>query len=188
MIDTGIQEITEHGILDTEGKLREVDAIIYGTGFTATEFMAPMQITGLDGRTLKDTWKDGAEAYLGLTVNGFPNFFMLYGPNTNLGHNSIVYMIESQVNYILDALRTTLKNNLLFTNIRAEIQHEFNQNIQEKMKKRCGRKAVPVGIKLLMAKIPITGQVLPLNIANALVALTLKTTLRCRLFLKYASP
>ncbi|MFH0001765.1 4-hydroxyacetophenone monooxygenase, partial [Pseudomonas aeruginosa] len=86
-------------------------------------------------RTLKDTWKDGAEAYLGLTVNGFPNFFMLYGPNTNLGHNSIVYMIESQVNYILDALRTTLKNNLLFTNIRAEIQHEFNQNIQEKMKK-----------------------------------------------------
>ncbi len=135
VIDTGIQEITEHGILDTEGKLREVDAIIYGTGFTATEFMAPMQITGLDGRTLKDTWKDGAEAYLGLTVNGFPNFFMLYGPNTNLGHNSIVYMIESQVNYILDALRTTLKNNLLFTNIRAEIQHEFNQNIQEKMKK-----------------------------------------------------
>ncbi|EPK3215172.1 4-hydroxyacetophenone monooxygenase, partial [Acinetobacter baumannii] len=130
-----IQEITEHGILDTEGKLREVDAIIYGTGFTATEFMAPMQITGLDGRTLKDTWKNGAEAYLGLTVNGFPNFFMLYGPNTNLGHNSIVYMIESQVNYILDALRTTLKNNLLFTNIRAEIQHEFNQDIQEKMKK-----------------------------------------------------
>ncbi|MFH3579039.1 4-hydroxyacetophenone monooxygenase, partial [Acinetobacter baumannii] len=129
VIDTGIQEITEHGILDTEGNLREVDAIIYGTGFTATEFMAPMQITGLDGRTLKDTWKDGAEAYLGLTVNGFPNFFMLYGPNTNLGHNSIVYMIESQMNYILDALRTTLKNNLLFTNIRAEIQHEFNQNI-----------------------------------------------------------
>ncbi|EKP43985.1 flavin-containing monooxygenase [Acinetobacter baumannii] len=135
VINTGIQEITENGILDKEGKLREVDAIIYGTGFTATEFMAPMQITGLDGRTLKDTWKDGAEAYLGLTVNGFPNFFMLYGPNTNLGHNSIVYMIESQVNYILDALRTTLKNNLLFTNIRAEIQHEFNQNIQEKMKK-----------------------------------------------------
>ncbi|MFX6085782.1 4-hydroxyacetophenone monooxygenase, partial [Acinetobacter baumannii] len=78
----------------------------------ATEFMAPMQITGLDVGTLKDTWKDGAEAYFGLTVNGFPNFFMLYGPNTNLGHNSIVYMIESQVNYILDALRTTLKNNL----------------------------------------------------------------------------
>ena len=63
---------------------------------------------------------------------------MLYGPNTNLGHNSIVYMIESQVNYILDALRTTLKNNLLFTNIRAEIQHEFNQNIQEKMKNGVG--------------------------------------------------
>lgn len=135
VINTGIQEITENGILDTEGNLREVDTIIYGTGFAATEFMAPMQITGLDGRTLKDTWKDGAEAYLGLTVSGFPNFFMLYGPNTNLGHNSIVYMIESQVNYILDAIQTTLQNKLLFTNVRAEVQHEFNQSIQEKMKK-----------------------------------------------------
>ncbi|MDA3453537.1 MULTISPECIES: flavin-containing monooxygenase [Acinetobacter] len=135
VINTGIQEITENGILDTDGNLREVDTIIYGTGFAATEFMAPMQITGLDGRTLKDTWKDGAEAYLGLTVSGFPNFFMLYGPNTNLGHNSIVYMIESQVNYILDAIQTTLQNKLLFTNVRAEVQHEFNQSIQEKMKK-----------------------------------------------------
>lgn len=135
VINTGIQEITENGILDTEGNLREIDTIIYGTGFAATEFMAPMQITGLDGRTLKDTWKDGAEAYLGLTVSGFPNFFMLYGPNTNLGHNSIVYMIESQVNYILDAIQTTLQNKLLFTNVRAEVQHEFNQSIQEKMKK-----------------------------------------------------
>lgn len=132
VINTGIQEITENGILDTEGNLREIDTIIYGTGFAATEFMAPMQITGLDGRTLKDTWKDGAEAYLGLTVSGFPNFFMLYGPNTNLGHNSIVYMIESQVNYILDAIQTTLQNKLLFTNVRAEVQHEFNQSIQEK--------------------------------------------------------
>ncbi len=135
VINTGIQEITENGILDTDGNLREIDTIIYGTGFAATEFMAPMQITGLDGRTLKDTWKDGAEAYLGLTVSGFPNFFMLYGPNTNLGHNSIVYMIESQVNYILDAIQTTLQNKLLFTNVRAEVQHEFNQSIQEKMKK-----------------------------------------------------
>lgn len=135
VINTGIREITENGILDTEGNLREIDTIIYGTGFAATEFMAPMQITGLDGRTLKDTWKDGAEAYLGLTVSGFPNFFMLYGPNTNLGHNSIVYMIESQVNYILDAIQITLQNKLLFTNVRAEVQHEFNQSIQEKMKK-----------------------------------------------------
>jgi len=135
VINTGIREITENGILDTEGNLREIDTIIYGTGFAATEFMAPMQITGLDGRTLKHTWKDGAEAYLGLTVSGFPNFFMLYGPNTNLGHNSIVYMIESQVNYILDAIQTTLQNKLLFTNVRAEVQHEFNQSIQEKMKK-----------------------------------------------------
>lgn len=135
VINSGIQQVTENGIVDTDGKLREVDAIIYGTGFAATEFMAPMQITGLAGRSLKETWKDGAEAYLGLTVSGFPNFFMLYGPNTNLGHNSIVYMIESQVNYILDAIATIERKNLLFTDIRLEVQQAFNAEIQQSMKK-----------------------------------------------------
>jgi len=134
VINTAIQEVTENGIVDKDGKHREVDAIIYGTGFAATEFMAPMQITGLNGKKLKDQWVDGAEAYLGLTVSGFPNFFMLYGPNTNLGHNSIVYMIESQVNYILDALQTHIQNNLSFTDLKAEIQVQFNQEIQERMK------------------------------------------------------
>lgn len=135
VIDNGIQQVTEHSIIDTDGNIREVDAIIYGTGFAATDFLAPMHITGLDGRILKDTWKDGAEAYLGLTISGFPNFFMMYGPNTNLGHNSIVYMIESQSNYILDAIQTTQQKSLLFTNIRADVQDKFNQYIQEKMKK-----------------------------------------------------
>lgn len=134
VINTAIQEVTENGIVDKEGIHREVDTIIYGTGFAATEFMAPMQITGLNGKRLKDQWADGAEAYLGLTVSGFPNFFMLYGPNTNLGHNSIVYMIESQVNYILDALQAHIQNNLAFTDLKAEIQVQFNQEIQERMK------------------------------------------------------
>ncbi len=134
VINNSIQEVTETAIVDKDGKAREVDAIIYGTGFAATDFMAPMQITGLNGKTLKQQWADGAEAYLGLTVSGFPNFFMLYGPNTNLGHNSIVYMIESQVNYILDAIRAHIQNNLSFTNLKAEIQTQFNQEIQERMK------------------------------------------------------
>ncbi|ENU29981.1 hypothetical protein F991_02468 [Acinetobacter sp. CIP-A165] len=134
VINNDIGEITETGIVDKNGTLREVDAIIYGTGFAATDFMAPMQITGLKGTTLKEQWQDGAEAYLGLTVSGFPNFFMLYGPNTNLGHNSIVYMIESQVNYIIDAIQTHIQKNLLFTDLKADRQQNFNQEIQERMK------------------------------------------------------
>lgn len=134
VINTEIQEITETGIRDKNGNLREVDTIIYGTGFAATEFMAPIVVTGLKGQTLKEVWKDGAEAYLGLTVSGFPNFFMLYGPNTNLGHNSIVYMIESQVNYILDAIQLHILKKLLFSDLKTEIQQSFNQEIQERMK------------------------------------------------------
>ncbi|WP_333663033.1 flavin-containing monooxygenase [Acinetobacter sp.] len=134
VINAAIQEVTENGIVDQDGNLREVDTIIYGTGFTATDFMAPMQIKGLNGISLKELWQDGAEAYLGLTVSGFPNFFMLYGPNTNLGHNSIVYMIESQVNYILDAIQVYLKKNLRFADLKPESQQKFNQEIQERMK------------------------------------------------------
>lgn len=134
VINNAIKEITETGIIDQTGQHREVDAIIYGTGFKATEFLAPMQIIGLDQENLTEKWKNGAEAYLGLTVSGFPNFFMLYGPNTNLGHNSIVYMIESQINYILDAINVMQKNNLRYTTVRNEIQHQFNEEIQDKMK------------------------------------------------------
>ena len=70
--------------------------MIYATGFKSTEFLAPMQMTGRDGRLLGDEWRAGAHAYLGVTITGFPNFFMVYGPNTNLGHNSILVMLEAQ--------------------------------------------------------------------------------------------
>ncbi len=134
VVSENIDEVVPTGIKTQDGKLHEVDAIIYGTGFAATDFLAPMQITGLGGRKLKDAWKNGAEAYLGLTVSGFPNMYMLYGPNTNLGHNSIVYMIESQVNYILDAIRTLTKKGLRYTDLRTNVQNDFNKTIQERMK------------------------------------------------------
>jgi cation diffusion facilitator CzcD-associated flavoprotein CzcO len=75
--------------------------IIYGTGFQTLHFLGPMSVTGLGGRQLRESWRDGAEAYLGMAVSGFPNFFMLYGPNTNLGGNSILYMLEGQISYAL---------------------------------------------------------------------------------------
>jgi cation diffusion facilitator CzcD-associated flavoprotein CzcO len=134
VVTEDIVEITPQGVKTQDGQIHEADAIIFGTGFAATQFLAPMQITGLDGRQLRDVWKDGAEAYLGLTVSGFPNLYMIYGPNTNLGHNSIVFMIESQVNYILDAIQTLTKKGLRYTDIRADVQNSFNTTIQERMK------------------------------------------------------
>lgn len=129
-----IDTITEKGIKFQNGVDIEVDTLIYGTGFKATEFLTPMEVTGLGGKTLNQEWHKGAEAYLGITVNDFPNFFMLYGPNTNLGHNSIVYMLESQIQYILDAVDIIKSKNLASFNIRQQPQHEFNQSIQGKLK------------------------------------------------------
>ncbi|MFG1707934.1 flavin-containing monooxygenase [Nonomuraea sp. M3C6] len=98
-----IVRITPKGIETTEG-LREVDTIVYATGFRSTEFLAPMEVRGRGGRSLEEQWQGGAEAYLGISVPNFPNMFLLYGPNTNLGHNSIIFMIECQVNHIMSCL------------------------------------------------------------------------------------
>lgn len=104
LVTDAVRRIVADGIETADGRLHQVDAIIYGTGFAATDFLAPMQVTGRDGLDLNTAWRQGAQAYLGIAVPGFPNFFMLYGPNTNLGHNSIVYMLESQVAHIMRTL------------------------------------------------------------------------------------
>ncbi|SCK12104.1 Predicted flavoprotein CzcO associated with the cation diffusion facilitator CzcD [Variovorax sp. HW608] len=135
VIGEDIAEVLPNGIRTSDGKVREVDAIVYGTGFAATDFLAPMEIQGLGGKTLKQAWKEGAEAYLGLTVSGFPNLYMLYGPNTNLGHSSIVYMLESQFNYIVDAVKTLRGRQLRYLDVRGNVLNDFNSEVQERMKK-----------------------------------------------------
>jgi cation diffusion facilitator CzcD-associated flavoprotein CzcO len=92
------------GGVETAAGLREADVIVYATGFETSGFLTPIQVTGRGGRHLTEEWKDGAEAYLGIVVPRFPNLFLLYGPNTNLGHNSIVFMIECQVRYVMGCL------------------------------------------------------------------------------------
>lgn len=131
ILDQGIQSIDANGITDKNGKHISADVIVLGTGFSATEFLSPMTITGLNGITLNQAWQDGAQAYLGLSVNQFPNLFILYGPNTNLGHNSILYMLESQINYILKATSTVIKQSHQAIDIKKDIQHKFNANIQK---------------------------------------------------------
>ncbi|NUU19985.1 MAG: FAD-dependent oxidoreductase [Streptomycetaceae bacterium] len=101
LVTEPVSRIIRTGIDTMDGVHRPVDTIIYGTGFLATEFLRPMEVVGRDGVRLHDVWKDGAAAYLGITVPGFPNLFLLYGPGTNLGHNSTIYMIESQAEFFL---------------------------------------------------------------------------------------
>ncbi|WP_342244492.1 flavin-containing monooxygenase [Pseudomonas sp. OTU5201] len=129
VINTGIREVTERAVVTDDGQHHEVDAIILGTGFTATDFLAPMSIRGLGGRDLNQAWREGAEAYLGVSVSGFPNLFMLYGPNTNLGHNSIIYMLESQFRYVLDGIRAL--SGLRYLDLKPEVQRHFNQRLQQ---------------------------------------------------------
>ncbi|MDR3498283.1 MAG: NAD(P)/FAD-dependent oxidoreductase [Parvibaculum sp.] len=126
-----ITRIVEEGVETDDGKVEKFDAIVYGTGFDTTRFLGPMKVTGLAGRDIRDAWKGGAEAHLGMTVSGFPNFFMLYGPNTNLGHNSIIFMIECQANYIVQCVEKLRRDNLAYLDVKAEVQRASNQSVQD---------------------------------------------------------
>ncbi len=129
VVNEDIEAVTATGVRTADGREREVDAIIYGTGFAATDFLAPMHITGLGGRELNAAWKEGAEAYLGISVSGFPNLFILYGPNTNLGHNSIIYMLESQFAYVLGCIQHL--QGLRYLDLKPQVQAQFNQQLHK---------------------------------------------------------
>lgn len=134
VISAGLVEIRGDRVVGSDGSEREVDAIVFGTGFAASDFLAPLTITGLGKLDLRrDTWRDGAEAYLGMTVSGFPNLFILYGPNTNLGHNSIVYMLESQTDYVLSAIRHVGTYGRAWLNVRPEVQEQYNEEVQSRL-------------------------------------------------------
>jgi hypothetical protein len=98
-----------------------------------TDAQLPQHILGRDGRSLADHWQAGSSAYFGTTITGFPNLFLLIGPNTGLGHNSMVFMIESQLKYILDCLRTMDQRNLGAVEVQSEIQEAFNSEMQKRM-------------------------------------------------------
>ena len=130
VVTDAIREVTPRGVVTGDGRERAVDAIIHGTGFTANEFLAPMTIRGLRG-TLDEAWRGGAEAYLGMTIAGFPNLFVLYGPNTNLGHNSIIYMLESQFEYVMQALAEL--HRVRHLDVKPEVQRSFNTSLQQQL-------------------------------------------------------
>ncbi|KAL3452626.1 hypothetical protein BJX65DRAFT_320252 [Aspergillus insuetus] len=130
-----ISRITETGI-EVEGDiLQEYDFIILATGFKTVEFMYPIQIYGFNGRPLSDIWKDGASAYHGVTVEDLPNFGMFYGPNTNLGHNSIILMIEAQSRYLNalvgEVLRARRQGQSLAIKPNPDALERYNRELQQ---------------------------------------------------------
>jgi len=109
VVPGGVQKV-EPGAVVVDGVSHPVDTLIFGTGFESTGFLMPMTVTGRHGVDLQESWAEGAEAHLGITVSGFPNLFVLYGPNTNLGHNSIVFMLERQISYALTCIRSLVSD------------------------------------------------------------------------------
>jgi cation diffusion facilitator CzcD-associated flavoprotein CzcO len=132
VITSPIAEIEPAGVRTADGVLHEADTIIFGTGFHANTYLATVSITGREGRKLSDAWADGAEAYLGLTVSGFPNFFMLYGPNTN-GVNSILFMHEAQAHFVVRTLRLLRRWRLSTVEVRPSVMRKYNEKIQAAM-------------------------------------------------------
>jgi cation diffusion facilitator CzcD-associated flavoprotein CzcO len=133
VVTDGIVRVTEKGVVTADGIEHEVDTIIFGTGFRVGEGMGDVAVTGRDGVKLADVWADGPQALLGTTVAGFPNLFLMIGPNTGLGHSSMVFMIESQTSFIVDALRLLDANGATALDTRRDRQDAFNAEVQQRL-------------------------------------------------------
>ncbi|MGH3493456.1 MAG: flavin-containing monooxygenase, partial [Sciscionella sp.] len=136
VITESISEVREHSIVTSDGIEHEVDAIIYGTGFHVTDAFDNLELIGAEGDNLGKRWADeGMQTHLGITVAGFPNLFFLLGPNTGLGHNSVVFMIESQIRYVADAIKLTDRHRADALSVRPGVQAKFNDSIQKRLVK-----------------------------------------------------
>jgi cation diffusion facilitator CzcD-associated flavoprotein CzcO len=133
LVTDAIREIQGDRVVTGDGMERVVDALICATGFHVTDTDFARRLHGRGGVSLAERWADGPRAYLGTTIAGFPNLFVMIGPNTGLGHNSMVYMIESQIQYILDCLRAMRRCDLCAVEVRAEVQAAFNAEMQRRM-------------------------------------------------------
>ncbi len=135
LVTDRITEIREHSIVDATGREHPVDVIVYGTGFKVTEALTEQRITGRNGLKIQDAWRDGIQAYLGTATAGFPNLFFLLGPNTGLGHNSVVFMIEAQVRYVMSCLRLLSSTRARALDVRPEAQRAYNDRLQERLER-----------------------------------------------------
>ncbi len=132
LVTDRIAQIEKNGIRDVEGALREADVIIYATGFQPSKFLMPMEVVGRSGMELQRTWKGDAKAFMGVTVPQFPNFFILYGPNTNIVVNgSIIYFTECEVTYLLRYIEHILRNDLTALDVKQDVHEAYNARIDQ---------------------------------------------------------
>jgi len=129
VVANDLKVINQNHIITKDGTEYPVDTLIFATGFN-TVLLSSIKIVGLNNQLLKDKWQDGAEAYKGIMIPGFPNFFVLYGPNTGTGTQSIIFMVECQVNYILSCIQMMHKNSHKYLDVKHDINSEYNKKIQ----------------------------------------------------------
>ena len=134
LVTAGVAEVRARSIVDTEGVEREVDTIVFGTGFHVSDPPIAARVRGRDGQTMAQAWSEhGMEAYLGMSIVGFPNLFFLLGPNTGLGHNSVVVMVEAQIAYLLRALEAMERDGAATIEVRRETQASYNAWVDERL-------------------------------------------------------
>jgi len=130
LISQPITAIEEHSLRTQDGVTHEVDAIIYGTGFAASDFLEPLRVVGRDGRALSEHWDGDARAYLGMTIPSFPNLFVMYGPNTNIVVNgSIIFFSECATHYIAGCLELLLRSGQRSLEVKREPHDSFNHRV-----------------------------------------------------------
>jgi len=135
LLDQPISSINSDGVIDTLGQHRPVDTLILASGFDAGGVPPRGSIVGRNGQDLADAWQQGPQAYKGTLTSGFPNLFLLSGPNTGLGHNSVVYMIEAQINYVLSALKTLQQTGMHSLEVKPEVEQAYNDRLQARLAK-----------------------------------------------------
>jgi cation diffusion facilitator CzcD-associated flavoprotein CzcO len=135
LVTEPIAAVRPQGIVAADGVERPCDVIVFATGFKTFNASAGMAIQGREGRGLAADWAEGQEAYRGVAVTGYPNLFLLVGPNSGLGHNSIVFMIEAQVRYVMQCLRWLDQGRLAAVEVRAEVQRAWNERLQQRFKR-----------------------------------------------------
>jgi cyclohexanone monooxygenase len=133
VVSSPARALRARSLITEDGRELDVDVVVCATGYAAADYLGQIAVTGEHGAALKERWRDGAYAYLGMTVPGFPNFFMLYGPNTNVGSNSVIFMLEAQAHYVVRALKYVRRHDKSYVAVRAKTMSDFIDKIDRWM-------------------------------------------------------
>lgn len=133
VVTSPARSLRARSLVTEDGRQLDVDLVVCATGYAAADYLGEIDVIGEGGTSLRETWADGAYAYLGMAVPGFPNFFMLYGPNTNVGSNSVIFMLEAQARYVVRALKHMRRKRKSYVAVRPETMAGFLAKIDQWM-------------------------------------------------------